>query len=310
MTTGTHAERIMELLAREHRLDDDAIAQALSIMPRQTVNQVCRRLEKSGLLLRNRGPAGKIVNELIVGAAPATRTIVSIPSRHPELASIEPGQSLCPEDMSATLIVIPCSGKKLKEPGEDPEGTTILQSLPAALANELAQARRNVAARIFIDELTLMPAWRRYNGLLYQNAQEAIRDLMHAGAHIVILSAGYGAIAATEPIGLYNEVLKSSWWPNRVLQRVLVAYARHHGLRSVRAFCAATGSNQTILRRVCWRDAAIDDALLFTPTAGAGGLRKSPATQGEALAALRDGVLNASWRSSCGLGLDVRRGSY
>ena len=61
----------MELLAFENGLDDDAIAQALSITPRQTVNQVCRRLEKSGLLLRKQGLAGKIVNELIVGAAPA-----------------------------------------------------------------------------------------------------------------------------------------------------------------------------------------------------------------------------------------------
>jgi phosphoserine phosphatase len=95
-------------------------------------------------------------------------------------------------------IVIPCSGEKSKAPGEKPEGATILQSLPEALADELAQARHNVAARIFIDESTLMPAWRRSNGLLYQNAREAIRDLTNAGAHVVILSAGYGAISATE----------------------------------------------------------------------------------------------------------------
>jgi hypothetical protein len=204
----------------------------------------------------------------------------------------------------------PVLRRKIERASENPERTTILQSLPAALANELAQARHNVAARIFINESTLMPAWRRYNGLLYQNAREAIRDLMNAGAHIVILSAGYGAIAATEPIGLYNKVLKPSWWPDRILERVLVAYARHHRIRSVRAFCAATGPYQMILRRVCWRDAAIDDALLFTPPAGPGGLRKSPATQGEALAALRDGVLNASWQSFYGLGLDTHRCSY
>ncbi|HTV26288.1 MAG TPA: hypothetical protein VMF32_00725 [Xanthobacteraceae bacterium] len=155
-----------------------------------------------------------------------------------------------------------------------------------------------------------MPAWRRYNGVLYQNARGAIPDLMNEGAHIVILSAGYGALAAAEPIGTYNERLKPSWWPDRILERVLVAYACHHRLRSVRAFCAATGPYQTILRRVCWRDAAIDDALLLTPWARPGGLHNSPATQGEALAALRDGVLNASWKSSCSLGLDTHRCSY
>ena len=144
-----------------------------------------------------------------------------------------PEQSLCPEDISATLIVIPCSGDKQEGQGDSPEGTSILQSLPIALADELAQARRNVAARIAINESTLMPAWWRYNGVLYQNAREALRDLMHAGAHIVILSAGYGAITATEPIDLYNEVLKPSWWPGRILERVLIAYARHHRLRSV-----------------------------------------------------------------------------
>jgi hypothetical protein len=178
------------------------------------------------------------------------------------------------------------------------------------LANELAHARHNVSARIFINESTLMPAWRRYNGLLYQNAREAIPDLMRAGARVVILSAGYGAIAATEPIGVYNEVLRPSWWPDHILERVLVTYALHHRLRSVRAFCAATGPYQTILRRVCWRKAAVDDALLLTPPAGPGGIRKSPATQGEALAALRDGVLDASWQSSYGLGLDIDRGLY
>src|SRR6266545_6800810 len=43
-------------------------------------------------------------------------------------------------------------------------------------------------------------------------------------SHIAILSAGYGLVSATEPIGMYNETLKTSWWPHRILERCLLAY--------------------------------------------------------------------------------------
>jgi len=60
----TYAELIINLLAQQPGLDDDQLARQLGIEPRQTVNQLCRRLEAQGLLVRERGPAGKIVNRL------------------------------------------------------------------------------------------------------------------------------------------------------------------------------------------------------------------------------------------------------
>lgn len=86
---------------------------------------------------------------------------------------------------------------------------------------------------------------------------------------------------------------------------MLVAFAHRHGRSSVRAFCSATGPYRQVLQRIRWRDAGIEDAQLITPEAEAGGMRKSPASQGEALAALRDGTLSDGWQSSYGLGLEV-----
>ena len=45
-------------------LDDDELARRTGISPRQTVNQICRRLTAEGVLVRHSGPDGKIVNEL------------------------------------------------------------------------------------------------------------------------------------------------------------------------------------------------------------------------------------------------------
>ena len=64
MIAETHADRIINLLARVPGLDDDEIARELAIQPRQTVNQVCRRLAACGTLIRERGIGGKIVNRL------------------------------------------------------------------------------------------------------------------------------------------------------------------------------------------------------------------------------------------------------
>lgn len=48
-------------------LDDDTIARRTNISPRQSVNQICRRLSAEGVLLRRAGPDGKLVNELREG---------------------------------------------------------------------------------------------------------------------------------------------------------------------------------------------------------------------------------------------------
>lgn len=65
MVEGTVAHRVLEELKRHNApLDDDELAARLGISPRQTVNQVCRALEKVGRLHRYTGAAGKLVNDI------------------------------------------------------------------------------------------------------------------------------------------------------------------------------------------------------------------------------------------------------
>src|SRR5260221_10754792 len=65
MRSPGHRDRIIELLRRAARpLDDDQLAKRAGITPRQTVNQICRSLERAGVLRRCTGAEGKIVNEL------------------------------------------------------------------------------------------------------------------------------------------------------------------------------------------------------------------------------------------------------
>ncbi|MEU4779385.1 hypothetical protein [Micromonospora sp. NPDC023633] len=72
MADLTVAERVMQELQRTRLpLDDDELARRLGVQPRQTINQVCRRLEENGRIRRYVGPRGKIVNEHLAGTRPA-----------------------------------------------------------------------------------------------------------------------------------------------------------------------------------------------------------------------------------------------
>lgn len=204
-----------------------------------------------------------------------------------------------------TLLIIPCSGAKRDCRDVGRARPAIRRSLPDDLAAELREARQRVKALVPFDERQLIPAWQRYDGSLYATGRGALADLMAAGMHVIIISGGYGVVLAQEPIGRYEARLNPSWWPNHLIERVLIAYAQQHGIASVRAFVSATGPYVTILKHVRWRDAGISDVLVLTPAAEPGGMRRSPATQGEALLALRDGTLSPEWRSSYDLGLDA-----
>ena len=213
--------------------------------------------------------------------------------------------ALIPDNPAKTMLIIPCSSVKRDCADPGAAGATITQNLPTDLAAELIEARSRAKTLAPFDERKLIPAWQRYDGALYAAGRQALADLMAAGNHVIILSGGYGAVLAEEPIGQYGAHLNPAWWPNRLIDRVLLAYAQRHGIVSVRAFVAATGPYVSILKRIKWRDAGIDDALLFTPQVELGAMRRSPATQGEALVALRNGILSPTWRSSYGLALDV-----
>jgi hypothetical protein len=73
----THADRIIDLLRAYPRgLDDDRISSLLGIQPRQTVNQVCRKLEQDGVLRRSMDSRqGKIVNVLSADTEAAPQAV-------------------------------------------------------------------------------------------------------------------------------------------------------------------------------------------------------------------------------------------
>ena len=110
---------------------------------------------------------------------------------------------------------------------------------------------------------------------------------------------------ASEPIGMYDAALNLEWWPNGILERVLIAYAERYGLSCVRAFASATGAYPKVLRRIRWSEAGIRDNMVLTPWREPGGMHRSPASVGQALVALRNNALRSDWQSSYGLGLDV-----
>ena len=171
------------------------------------------------------------------------------------------------------------------------------------LSQRLADARLQIRARAHIDETSLIPAWQRYNGSLYQASRDAIETALDAGLHMTIVSGGYGLVLAAEPIGCYEAVFKTSWWPGGVLEEALIGYLRQHKLRALCAIASASTGYARLLRRANWHLAGLDSAVLLTPEETTGAMVKSPRAQGEALSRLLRGEIDLNWTSSDGLHL-------
>jgi hypothetical protein len=158
-----------------------------------------------------------------------------------------------------------------------------------------------------LDESTLIPAWRRYTGSLYQSAHPALEEAISAGQHMLILSGGYGTALAREPIGYYNRQFNKSDWPIGLLEKVLLHYIQESGLENVVAIVSATTGYRALLDRVDWRESNLDAVFYLMPEATKGAMKKAPRAQGEALAALLSGKLDRSFISTDGLRMEVRR---
>jgi hypothetical protein len=66
MSAASNRHRILAALRDGGQpLDDDRLSVAAGVHPRQQVNQICRALEREGLVRRYLGPSEKLVNELI-----------------------------------------------------------------------------------------------------------------------------------------------------------------------------------------------------------------------------------------------------
>jgi hypothetical protein len=306
--SGGNTARIIKTLREQPDLDDDALSIRSGVKPRQQVNIICRQLEKRGVLKRFVGSVGKIVNRLTnqaAGIAPVGHArVVSTPAQSPAAESfwIEPPS---PE----TLVIIPCSGRKTTGSRVGSSTAVLLDDLPVELAHRLVLARKAVATQAHLDESTLMPAWRRNAGTLYQTAFPASDGsrLHQSLRHLLILSGGYGVLRATDAIGTYDLAMREALWPRGLLQTVIEAYARHHLLHRAVAFASETTDYAKVLRKVGWGRAGITDAVLLSPLPATGAMVKAPRAIGQAL---RDSVTKGLadwWRSSDGLALVLHR---
>ena len=275
MTTNT--DRIIQALRQSPGLDDDELERRADVHPRQQVNQICRRLEQQGALARIVGTNGKIGNVLLGGQAPTASPSGPPPPerftslRPPRFASeLDRDNHRAVEiaaDVSSTLFIIPCSSTKVSSLAAQETGPSLLKMLPPALSQRLRHARDAMRLPARVDETTLLPAWRRYSGTLYQTAARALADAEDR-LNVLIVSGGYGLVLADEPIGYYDALFRLSSWPRGLLQEILIEYAQSRKLRNVRAITSSTGDYRKLLAHVRWAAAGIDDALLLAPMLG------------------------------------------
>lgn len=201
-----------------------------------------------------------------------------------------------------TLLLVPCSGAKQR--GSKPsKALSILSALDPARAAALANARATLREKALVDEKTLMPAYLRYSGQLYEHGSTSIGRAVAAGQRVLIVSGGYGLLLADEPIGMYEKRFALFDWPGGLLEGCILDYARHEGIRSVIAVMSSTTDYAKLIRRVNWRRAGLEATLVSPVAHGGGAMVKVPRAQGQAVAALIKTGLDQAWRSSDSLSL-------
>ena len=211
--------------------------------------------------------------------------------------------------LGKTLLIIPCSDRKIRSDNVLETGPQISHYLPAGLADQLDRARARVREGARVDERTLVPAWQRYDGHFYTAAREALSAVIRMGLHILIVSGGYGVLLADELIGDYSARFELTSWPEGLLEKVIARYARYHRLKHMRAFLSASSDDRKLMERVHWRAAGVDDAVLLIPKfSGQGDARTVvPRAQGQMMEAFIKDELKQGWRSSDGLSMNSIR---
>jgi len=181
----------------------------------------------------------------------------------------------------------------------------IADVLPDELRAELLSARRRVAQCAKLDDSHLLPACQRYTGECYQTG--AVAKAVALGAHVLVISGGYGVVLATESIGWYCRMLHLGDWDRRLLERCIEVYARQHDLRTAVAFLARTGSYANVVRR--WAGAGVDRAYLVSPDTVERRTSQKCVTRayGEALSAYLKGTFTDGWSSADGVRMDVEQ---
>lgn len=203
-------------------------------------------------------------------------------------------------------MVLPCSAAKRSggEPLDLHQAHGIAEWLPRKLRDELVEVRARVALRAKVDETHVRPALERYAGHLYGAAGSHLGEVVARARGVVILSGGYGAVLADEPIGTYDTVLRPADWPDGLLGRVLVATAQALAVDAVVAFLSRSTAYARIVRSAPWPPDGPWVGLVSPENDSAGGAMVTvPRSLGDALAGYVTGELRSGWTSSDGLGL-------
>lgn len=202
------------------------------------------------------------------------------------------------------MLVIPCSGAK-RDGSMPAQGPSFLSEVNSALAARLSNARAELRTKAQVDETTLMPAYRRYSGQLYQYASESVGAALAAGSQVVVISGGYGLLLAGELIGKYERRFALSDWPKGLLEECLLDYAGRNGLRCVISVMSRTTHYGRLIRLVNWTSTGIRATLVSPVYHGRGAMKKVPRAEGQAVAELIKAGLRGAWQSSDGLSLKV-----
>jgi hypothetical protein len=75
-----HPKRLLQAInASSYPMDDDELSRHTGIKPRQTVNQILRRLEREGVVSRRSGANGKLVTTIVTGREPVSAAVPDDP---------------------------------------------------------------------------------------------------------------------------------------------------------------------------------------------------------------------------------------
>lgn len=306
----TSTERILVALRQRGPLTDTQLREMTGVEPHQQVNQICRRLEAEGVLRRSVGSSGRIVNTLtgsedVVSQAPSRARPTPDLRLHSRSAThTARATSTAPVRPDRSLLLIPCSGRKIPGGRTDLRGRSVLDLLPDNLAERLRHARAALQSQARVNESALRPAVERYAGTLYVEIGDVVQRAADGGSPVVIISGGYGLLVADEPIGFYDRTFSIADWPRGLLEECLVALSQLPGVDRVLAFCAQTTSYADLLRRVPWRRAGVEALLVSPSMEGRRGAQVLvPRAAGQAFIAAIEGHLAAGWRSSDDVGV-------
>lgn len=298
----SNRDRVLDLIERQPGLSDREIRERSGIEPHQQVNQICRDLTRRGLIRREERPDGVLGNYLVSHAPAEQAPRRAVAHRH---AGCPSSWRIEVTDWADTVVIIPCSARKCGG-GSTARGRSILDDLPAPLADELRRRREDILGDTTRHD-QLMPAVARYDGNLFRQLDFETQRIPLE--RLLILSGGYGVVRADEPIAHYDIRFSVKDWPGALVSRAVASYADGLGAKRVVAFASATTDYAAVIRRVEWRGAGVAEAWLILPNvSGGGAMVKGPAAIGQAVAALlQAGSLDSSWAARDGTTFDAVR---